>query len=528
MTFFLSCKVKLFFSISCLILLLSSCIVKNNCLSGHHQSLKYALPSEPVSLDPVESNDLVYNQIVFNIFETLIKYDWEADEFYPMLATSWQVDTNQVDWTFKLRPHVTFHDGSPLNALAVKISFERQISPDSPYFTKNRTDSYGKFALHMIDNISIVDELTVRFHLKFACSYFLDNIASPYFSSIISPVALKKYGPKFGHHPVGTGPFTFSKWEKGEEILLRKYSHYWKKSQGINRIDFLILANLENRIDMLKEKKLDIITGLSASCINDLYYTPEIKVLTPQIIGTNFLGFNCKAKPFDSRDIREAVCFALDVKTMITSLSRGFATVANGPIPPQICNTDSLQKQQCYNIERARQFMRAAGYANGIDATLGYFVQTDTLRADPISQYIKSQLGKIGINLKIVPYNNWKRYEQEILVQGKTNMFIDGWPVFTKHADNFLYNLFHSHSNFNFFKYNNSDVDSLLTSANKITNNLDRQKIYQHIQQIIIDDTPAIFLSHPTMGYAMQARVRNFKIDPAMVVNLEDVDRLGD
>lgn len=491
--------------------------------SGIRKNLQYGIPHDPFSLDPAESSDLIYDQIVFNIFETLLLYNWDTGQYIPVLANSWEKTADNLVWIFHLRSGVTFHDGSFLNAHAVKISFDRQFNKNCPFYKEYSTDNYGKFAFDMIENIAIIDDMKVRFKLKFPCSYFLDNIASPYFSSVVSISALKKYKDQFGSNPIGTGPFKFSVWQKGEKITLHKFTNYWKNSSYIDSVSYKVIPDLAERIKLIKNEELDVITGLSASVTNELYYNPNLIIFTPQISGTTFLGFNCQKKPFDDLRIRKAIAYAINVKSMIASLSRGFAAVAQGPLPQNILSYDPSIKQEGYNIKKSNKLIEEAGYSNGFSARLCYLIETDTLRANPLSQYIKTQLEKIGIQTKIAPYNNLSLYEKEVFVQEKTDMFLGGWPTYTKDADNFLYSLFHSQSKYNFFHYSNPEVDHLLDQARKMMAYQKRREIYKKIQQIIIDETPAVFLSHPTMGYAISKRVKNFKTYQGMIVQLADV-----
>lgn len=522
---FLPSRIKIF--VVFILFLFAYCVKEQKSVEDDFDlknTLLYGIPQQPSSLDPAESSDLIYTQIAFNIFETLIQYDWDSGKYLPALAISWEKSEDGLAWIFHLRPGVKFHDGSALDALAVKKSFNRQIDSSCLFYQENITDTYGKFALNMIEKINIIDELTIQFKLKFPCSFFLDNIASPYFTSIVSPTALKKYGNQFGLNPCGTGPFKLRQWKQGKSIVLEKFNKYWGKSSQIENVLFKIVPDLKERFELLKRQELDIAIGLSASSINQLYYNPEINILTPKVFGTYFLGFMCQNKPFDDLRIRKAISLAIDVKSLVSSLSRGFAVVAQGPLPAGILSYHPLIKQEGYNIEQAIKLMEQAGYPHGLKAELCYFIQTDTLRANPLSQYIKSQLNKIGITLKVLAYNDWSIYYKEVLVQDKTDMFLEGFPTFTRDADNFLYALFHSKSRSNFFKYSNTRVDRLLEQARQTMEVWERRKLYQDVQQIIVNEIPAVFLSHPSMGYAIRERVKNFKTDPTMIVRLNEVE----
>lgn len=483
--------------------------------------LVFGISQSPDSLDPAVATDVIYYQIAFNLFETLIAVDWETEKLVPVLATSWQSDSAGLKWTFSLRRGVIFHDGNPLNAEAVKISFERQFEEKCPYFRRNVTDIYGHFAFGMIREIRCIDDFTVQFILKYPYSAFLDNLAAPNFAAIVSPQALKKSGGDLGTRPIGTGPFEFVTWQPDQKIVIRKFSRYWGKTPQLDHVIFKIIPSLEAKIQELEKGNLDVASGLSASSIDRLYRTPDIEVKTKAIFSTTFLGFNCETYPFADVNVRRAVAQALDAKAMVFSIHRGFAEVARGPLPPFVKEFDSTLTQLQYDPQKAKNLLE--GSTDGAAFKLSYFIQTDTLRANPFAQAFKSYLEKVDMHVEVVPYHDWRAY-QEIILRGNTSqLFWDGWTCSTRHPDNFLYPLFHSQSAHNFFHYKNSRVDSLLEHAQQTLAPELQRIIYKKVQAIILQEVPAVFISHPKSVYALRKRVKNFRVDPLAIPWLNEV-----
>ncbi len=487
-------------------------------------SLRYGIPQAPVSLDPAKETDLIYYQIAFNIFETLITTDWEKAVYVPRLATSWQADSTRMRWTFTLRQGVVFHDGSPLNAEAVKVSLERQFDRNTPFYKQDRTDTYGHFAFGMLKEIRAVNDSTVQFILKYPFSAFLDNLATPILAAIVSPRALKEFGEKFGHHPVGTGPFRFESWEPDNQIVIKKFERYWDRPPQIDNVIYKIIPSLEEKLQQLKNGELEVISGLSAASVSDLYLTPSIKVVERELLVTTYIGFNCQIHPFSEVKIRRAMGYALDKKSIVFAISRGLATIAQGPLPPMAADYDStLVFSETYNPQMAQALLQSAGYAPGTTVNLHFLIETDTLRANPLVQALKSYFEKVGLQVEIVSHQDEQNYGEAIFSSNIGQLFWHGSRSYTRHSDSFLYPLFHSQSPHNLFQYKNPEVDSLLEQARRTPDEPTQRVLYRRIQEIIMQDVPAVFISHPKAVYAIRDRVKNFRVDPLAIPWLNEV-----
>ncbi|MGI0015566.1 MAG: ABC transporter substrate-binding protein, partial [Nitrososphaera sp.] len=391
-----------------------------------------------------------------------------------------------------------------------------------------QTDTYGHFAFSMIKEIRVVNDSTIKFILKYPYSAFLDNLATPIFAAIVSPLALKEFGEKFGHHPVGTGPFQFESWMPDTQIVIKKFERYWGKPPQIDNVIYKIIPSLEAKLQQLRNGELEVMSGLSAASVSDLYLTPGIKVVETGLMNIVFLGFNCQADPFSKVEARRAVAQALDKKSIVYSVSRGFATIARGPLPPIATGYDTTLASFQYDPQVAKELLQSSGYDNNSAVVaLHYFTHTDTMRGDFMAQAMKSDLEKIGMSVELVPYNDWEAYRKDVLMGGKSRLLRDGWSGYTRHPDNFLYPLFHSKSKHNFFKYKNPEVDSLLEQARWTSDEHAQRVLYRRIQEIILQDVPAVFISHTKAVYAIRDRVKNFRVDPLAIPWLNEV-RLDD
>src|SRR5687767_7535183 len=168
------------------------------------------LLAEPVTMDPPQITDLNSARVTKRIFEGLVAQELGSYKLVPGLARSWDISTDGLTYTFNLRPNVTFHDGTPFNAEAVKFCFDRQLNEHGPYY-KTGTYPYVKGFLGNVQSIEVVNPLTVQIKLKAPLTPFLQYLAHQSLF-VYSPDALKKHGKDMVKHPVGTGPFKLETW----------------------------------------------------------------------------------------------------------------------------------------------------------------------------------------------------------------------------------------------------------------------------------------------------------------------------
>jgi len=488
-------------------------------VSGNKQ-LIYMIAAAPVSLDPAETNELVYYQIVFNIFETLITVNWRTGAFEPALATHWRYDSSQVRWTFNLRRNAFFHDGSPLNAGAVKISFERQIVAEG---TDKKTGLYGRQAFAMIREIRAVNDSTVQFLLKYPHAAFLDHLASPYYSTIASQRGLETHAENFGRRPVGTGPFEFVRWDTAGQIVLKKFSQYWGQRPHLDSVIYKVVESVDEKIKALRRGQADVISGLSAASVSQFYSDTSFRIVEETMLATAILGMKLRQPPFTNAAMRQAVAHAIDKNYLAVNVSRNLAIPAHGPLSPLLAFYDSTLVVPEYDTVRAKILLQQAGAIGRLPVKLAYCVDTDNRRGAPLVQTIKHNLQAIGMQTEILPCPNWQKYEAGVLHGAAAELFIWASLSFTRHPGDFLYSLFYSKSPNNFFDYKNSEVDRLLEQAQRTVDFTAQRRLYRRVQEIVLQETPAVFFNHPKVVYATRSWVKNFSTDPLGIPQLKEV-----
>ncbi|MHB8125958.1 MAG: ABC transporter substrate-binding protein [Desulfitobacteriaceae bacterium] len=489
--------------------------------------LIYAIEGVPLSFDPSEIEDQESAQVVVNVFDTLVQYHAGSTEVEPALASSWTTSSDGLEWTFKLRQGIKFHDGTLFNAQAVKYTFERLVDPE-----KSREMPYADFVFGMVQNIEIIDDYTVTIKLKYPYAPFLRNLAMPYSVPIISPEAVKKYGKNFASHPVGTGPFIFESWEPGRRIVLKANPDYWGGKPKLDKVIFRVVKGEDVRFNKLAQGTVDIVNGMTSSSNANVFLRDENKfsVWSSSGLNLNYLGFRVDRKPFNDPKIREAVTRAINREELVTRLYKGKSIVAQGPLPPLVLGYNEDLESYSFNPEKAKQLIKEAGYVDNLSfELLSYSDQRpyNHVGGDTLAEVIKEYLSKIGIKVKITSAT-WQDHKNNLRLR-KGDAFLYGWLGDNGDPDNFLYPLLHESQikepGLNYSNYHNSIYNALIEKAQETTESSERIREYTLAQQILVSDPPWIFISHALNVFVTRKNVLGLSILPTGLVNLVNVDK---
>ncbi len=484
--------------------------------------LVYAKAADPRGLDPAYNEELESAKIMVNIYENLVKYKPGSTEIQPCLATSWTQSPDGLTWTFKLRRGVTFHDGTPFNAEAVKFSVERELPPNA-----TSDMPYASFTFEPVKKVDVIDPYTVRFTLNKPYAPFLANLAMAFAAPIVSPAAVKKYGPDSNQHPVGTGPFKFDKWDRDQQIVLVKNDKYWGKKALVDKLIYKTTKENSVRASELLTGAVDIIDGVDPNDVKKLE-SSGMKVIKNPGMNINYMGFFCNKKPFNDPRLRRAISMAINRNEIVKYLYQGYAQTANGPLPSFIPGYDPKLRPLSYNQEQAKKLLAEAGASNLSFTMLTYSVARsyNPVNGQKLAEAIQAELLKIGVktNIKVYP---WKEYKDAVFKAEDGDAYFYGWIGDNGDPDNFL-SLFDStqiDSGLNHSKYSNPKVDEFLRKGTATLDPKARVKIYQDLQQVLVEDAPWIFISHSLDMAAYRPNVKGFKLHPVGVSWLSQVSK---
>lgn len=478
-----------------------------------------AMSADIVSLDPHGSNDNPSSKVRSLVYETLVYQDENMD-LHPGLAESYD-RIDDLTWEFQLREGVTFHDGTELNAEAVKATLERVLDPDLA--------SQRAFLFDMIEEIEVIDDYTVRITTAYPFAPLPAHLAHDA-GGIISLQAIEEAenGERnLDLEPVGTGPFKIDVWKQGSEITLVKNEAYWGEAANLDSVTLKVVPEQLTRIGMLENGEAHIADRLEPANAERVENTDGVHLVAQPSLSLTYVGFNVEKEPFDDVRVRQAISMAIDTEVINEGIYEGYGTPAKGPINELVFGYKDDLEGLPYDPERAQELLAEAGYADGFSTTI--WTNDDNPTRVQTAEYIQDQLSEIGIDVEI-ELVEWGAF-LDATAEGEHDMFVLGWVTVTGDADYGMYSLFHS-SNFgapgNRSFYANDEVDEKLSQAREESDEQTRLELYHDVQEILVEEAPMIYTVFDDFRVGVSDQVEGFIQHPNGLFLLKDVTLTGE
>lgn len=483
--------------------------------------------TEPRSLDGNDSADLTSRRVVEQVIETLMRESPNGGSFQPWLAEKWSVSNDGLEYTFNIRNGVKFHDGSMLDAQAVKFSIERQTQPDLPA-NKLGTWAVAKaFQLPaLIKSVEVAGPLELKVTLNRLDAAFLSYLASvPGF--VPSPKAVEQAGASVAESPVGTGPFKFVKWDKGVRLTLERNPEYWGEKPLVDQVVFQAIPESQGRIAALKTGSAHLLIDVPADLIQTLDGDRDITLKKAESRSYQALNLNGRIHPaLGDKRVRQAMSYAINKEAIVKDILQGQAVVADGLFSKAF---DSWAAQDIrryeFNLEKARTLLREAGYANGFGFTLSMQRSFGGAQnAETIATAIQSDLAKVNIRvtLEVLEAGAYSPKNRA----GEFEATLPSASSFIGDPSNFMGQFESSKqppAGFNWSFYSNAEYDRLVASGLQTRDESARLTAYHQAQKILAEDQPWVMLYFPLDFFALRSPAQGYDLRADYFLDLRKV-----
>ena len=436
------------------------------------QKVVVAQGIDPEALDCQASVNIPTMVVNGNIYDTLLSRDKDL-KIVNRLATNY-TSTSPTKWRFELRKGVTFHNGEPFNADAVKFSFDRIYEADSKSPQKGWFDT--------IDRIEVINDHEVDIITK-EPDPILPARLTQFF--IVPPKYTREVGNvKFNLNPVGTGPFKFVKWVRDDQVVLARNEKYWDGAPEIQELIFRAIPETQSRLAALQTGEVDIATNIPPDLAEALKGKGNFSFKSTLTTRVLFLQLcTNKESPLLNQKVRQAINYAIDRDAIIKHILEGYGEKIPSLVPKLIFGYDPDLKGYSYDPQMAKKLLAEAGYPNGLEINMdgpsGRY-----MRDKEVCQAIVGQLDQVGIkvNLKI---HEWGTYIGNVTSHKTNPIYLMGWSLPSLDPDQWLW--VNTHSNEPFSQTNDPELDKMLKEGRYETDVAKREKIYHKINGYLHD-----------------------------------------
>lgn len=423
----------------------------------------------------------------------------EADGTYsPALAESWEASEDGTALTFKLRQGVTFHNGEPFNADSVVYSWQTYSQPEVTYANEW---SFAK-------SVEKIDDYTVKISTETPNALLLARVSG---WSMIPPKAHAEMGKEaFAQAPIGTGPFMFKEWVKGDHLTVVANPNYWNKGYPkLAEIDFRFMPEAATRVAAVQTGEIDIAPRLTAEDADTLRSEDSLNVINYPVDRVYYVAFNNittgKGTPVENVKVRQAIGHAIDMDTIIQSIFGGYATRASGFLTKG--NLGYVETEPVkYDVEQAKSLLKEAGYENGFDIGMAC-PDAGYPRINEVCQAIQGYLKDVGINadLNLQEANAyWDAESKKTLPP----LFVDSWSVTINEAYGRLEGALGKDQS-----YANWADPKIFDLLDQILTTVDidaRAKLYGEVQSYMNENPPFAYLYYPQAFEGVNKRVQGY------------------
>jgi len=518
-------------------------------------TLVFGTSADPVVLDGSLVSDGESLRVIDQIYETLVSLKAGTTELEPGLAESWEISEDGLSYTFKLREGVEFHDGEPFNAEAVCTNFDRwynfkgsfQNSSASYYwqtvFGGFKTPEEGSPDESFYESCEATDENTVVLKLSKPSSSILGALSLAAFS-IASPKALEEFGADEGRvdeegvfqptgtfgteHPIGTGPFKFESWERGDRLVLSRNDDYYGEKATLEQVIFRPIDDNAARLQALQSGEIQGFDLVEPQDIETIEGDENLQVLDRPAFNVGYVGFNQAIKPLDNIKVRQAIAYGLNRQEVVDEFYAGRGEVAKQFLPPEVTGYAPEVTEYEFDPARSRKLLEEAGLKPPVKITFWY--PSDVSRPympDPKRNFEAFSASLKEAGFQIVPKTApWSPDYLGQVDEGKAQVYLLGWTGDFGDPDNFIGTFFQTPQKA--WGFENKEIFDKLDAAEAETDLDAREGLYQDANRLIMNFLPGVPYVHTKPALAFQADVQGYEPSPVSLESFATVTLGGE
>lgn len=466
-------------------------------------SVVVGMTHDLASLDPHATTDAGTRDVVFNLYEGLVKPAPDGS-LIPAVASDYKISEDAKTYTFTLREGITFHDGTPVTAEDVKYSIDRCAEANQ-----------GS-AFSMLSEVAVKEEKTIEVKLNESYSEFLADLSQAY----IIPAANENPAG----NPIGTGPFQFVSYTPDQSVVLEKYDGYWQEGLPyLDEVTFKITADVDTAFMELQAGTIDILKHLTSAQVQTLNDSFKVESGSMNLVQAMFL--NSAYEPLSKKEVRQALCYGVDRDAINQFLFGGKSHLIGSHMIPNMAVYYEPQAEKVYSYDpaKAKELLTEAGYPDGFDLEItvpsSYSQHVDT------AQIIVEELSQIGVNATINQVE-WSTWLSDVYTDGKFEATVIGFDGTL--APNDWLMKYTTGNKKNFMHYSNPEYDQVFNKAYTTVDEAEKEALYKEAQMILAEDAAAVYIQDPANFVAVNKRLGGYTFYPTAGDDMSLVYEIGE
>lgn len=453
-------------------------------------SVVYGMTQDLASLDPHVDTDAGTRDVVFNLYEGLVKPTSDGG-FIPAVASDYIISDDAKTYTFTLRDGITFHDGTPVTIEDVKYSIDRyaEIQGESSAFSS------------LVDSVEVQDDKTLVVNLKESYSEFLLMMT-------IAIIPQSNEDP--AGNPIGTGPFKYVSYTPGQNLELEKYDGYWQEGvPSLDSVEFKFIADVDTAFVELQAGTIDILKYLTSAQAETLGDDYNIVQGSMNLVHAMYL--NSAYEPLSKTEVRQALCYAVDRDAINNFIFGGKSHIIGSHMIPAMSKYYEPEAETVYSYdpEKAKELLADAGYADGFD--LEITVPSSYSQHVDSAQIIADELSQVGINVTLNQVE-WSTWLQDVYKGGNFQATVIGFDGTLAPSD--WLKKYVTDDAKNFMHYSNTEYDDVFNTAYTTVDDDVKVENYKKAQMILAEDAAAVYIEDPANLVAVSKKFGGYTFYP--------------